>query len=121
MPAYRRLGLLSAALLGVFVFSPIAARAAGPTAHVISESASGLTLRISFPAPVAREVQLDGARYVSIEIPGVFSVGSDAPAGSPALPNQGFPFGLPEGATARIVRATTLSSSGFDNLAPAPV
>ena len=121
MPPYRRLSLLSAALLIVFALRPLAAEAAGPTAHVISESASGLTLRISFPAPVTHEVELDGARYVSIEIPGVFSDGSDAPSGSPALPNQGFPFGLPEGATARVVRAVTLSTTAFDGLPPAPV
>ena len=105
MPPYRRLGLLSAAIMAVFAFFPLAAHAAGPTAQVISESASGLTLRISFPAPVTRDVELDGKRYLSIEIPGVLSDGSDAPSGFPSLPNQGFPFGLPEGANARIVRS----------------
>jgi hypothetical protein len=121
MPPYRRLGLLSAALTAVFAFFPLVVEASGPTAHVVSESASGLTLRISFPAPVTQEVELDGARYLSVAIPGVLSAGSDAPAGSPSLPNQGFPFGLPESANARIVRAVTLSTSAFDGLAPAPV
>ena len=120
MPPYRRLGLLSAGLLVVFAFLPWVADAAGPTAHVISESATGLTLRITFPAPVSKEIELDGARYLSVEIPGVMS-GSDAPSGSPNLPNQGFPFGLPEGANARIVRAVTISTSAFDGLPPAPV
>ena len=120
MPPYRRIGLFSAAWLAVFSFLPLAARAAGPSTRVISESASGLTLHITFPAPVSHEVELDGARFLSVEIPGVLS-GSDAPSGSPSLPNQGFPFGLPEGASARIVRAVTLSTSAFDGLPPAPV
>ena len=120
MPPYRRLGLLSAAFLAVFALLPMSVFAAGPNAHVLAESARGLTLRISFPIPAFNEVELDGERYVSVEIPGVIS-GSDAPSGSPNLPNQGFPFGLPEGTNARIVRATTLSTSAFDGLPPAPV
>ena len=64
MPPYRRIGLFSAAWLAVFSFLPLAARAAGPSTRVISESASGLTLHITFPAPVSHEVELDGARFL---------------------------------------------------------
>ncbi|HET9234259.1 MAG TPA: C25 family cysteine peptidase, partial [Candidatus Eisenbacteria bacterium] len=120
MPPIRRLSLFSAGLLAAFALLPSSGRAASPAARVVSESATGLTLRISFPEPVRTEVEENGARFLSIQIPGLIS-GSEAAVGSPDLPSRGFPFGLPEGSSARIVRSTLLSTVAFQGLPPVPV
>ena len=98
-----------------------AAAAPGPQARVLNESSAGFTLRISVPEPVRAPRDLpDGRRWLEVRIPG-FLPGGSAKSGHPDLPQKGFPFGLPEDATARISRVRILTSESFRDLPPLPV
>jgi hypothetical protein len=67
--------------------------AEGPRARVTSEGAGGFTLRITLSEPRTHEVVIDGARYLSVQIPG-FAPGSDA-LGSPTFLQFLHPRGAP--------------------------
>jgi len=97
------------------------AGAATPGVTVLREGPDGLTLRIRVPEPVQVPVQVpEGDRYLRITLPG-FPPGSGEDPGRPDLPVAGYPFGLPEGTTARLVRTSVLASDSFQGLPPIPV
>jgi len=113
------LSLSTTALLSVLILSPAAA-APGPIAKVLRQSSDGFSLRIEIPDVQQEVVDLpDGGSYLRVTVPG-FGQGGTEDAGLPDLPRRGFPFGLPEDATA-VLRFRVVDSQSFSGLAPVPV
>ncbi len=113
------LSLATAALLSVFLLSPAAA-ATGPVAKVLRQGPDGFSLRIEIPEVQQEIVDLpEGGSYLRVTLPG-FGQGGTEDAGLPDLPRRGFPFGLPEDATA-VLRFRVIDSQTFSGLAPIPV
>jgi hypothetical protein len=113
------LSLTTAALLSVFLLPPAAA-APGPVAEVLRQSSDGFSLRIEIPEVQQEVVDLpDGGSYLRVTLPG-FGQGGTEDAGLPDLPRRGFPFGLPEDATA-VLRFRVIDSQTFSGIVPIPV
>ena len=113
------LSLAAAVLVSVFLLSPATA-ATGPLAKVIRQGPDGFSLRIEIPEVQQEVVDLpEGGSYLRVTLPG-FGQGGSEEAGLPDLPRRGFPFGLPEDATA-ILRFRVIDSQTFSGLAPVPV
>lgn len=97
------------------------APAAAPGTRMLQEGADGFTVRIRIPEPVLTTQTLDDGRtFQLVSVPG-FLPGGDADPGYPDMPQQGHPFGLPEGAVARVAQVRVVSSSTVQGTTPLPV
>jgi hypothetical protein len=103
------------------IFGPGVLGAPSPGNRVVREGPDGFTLHIRIPEPVFAPSGLpDGRQFQSITVPG-YIPGSDAEPGYPDMPQQGLPFGLPEGASARLGRVRIIRSTTIQGLTPLPV
>ncbi len=111
--------LAVAALVSLLLVSP-AASATGPVAKVLRQGPDGFSLRIEIPEVQQDVVDLpEGGSYLRVTLPG-FDQGGSEDAGLPDLPRRGFPFGLPEDATA-VLQVRVVESQTFSGIAPIPV
>jgi hypothetical protein len=112
---------LAFVLISSAALASAALAAPAPSAQLTQEGPGGFTLKITIPEPIRTLRELpEGGTFLEVAIPG-FLPGSSASSGQPDLPQRGFPFGLPDGATARVVRTRTQSSTTFDGPPPLPV
>ncbi len=95
--------------------------AEAPAARIVRQSPDGFTLRVTLPEAERTPVELPGqGTFLRVSIPGFSPPLGEEEAGRPALPRHGYPFGLPDGATAT-VQARVLASRRFQGPPPVPV